>query len=129
MRRRMLTLAIVGALGIGEVVAVQFYGFTNPVLGALFVLALPGYTIASAVFDVSDGHIGELILLSLGLSITTDIVGGLLINLTPRGLTTASWGVMLGSITFCGAAIAMLRSWLSRTVYTPESAIARSHSS
>lgn len=111
MERNTAILVSVGALGLVEVVAAGIFGFSNPLLGALFVFVLPGFAIASAVFDLRRWRLAERILLSVGLSIAIDIIGGLLINLIPLGLETTSWGALLGNVTVGGSALALIRWW------------------
>ena len=85
--------------------------FASPIpqLDSLFALVLPGYAISSAIFNTAIWPVAERVLLSTGLSIVVTILGGMLINLSPMGLTTSAWGVFLGGVTVCGALIALMR--------------------
>jgi uncharacterized membrane protein len=124
MERNTAILVFVGALGLVEVVAAGIFGISDLLVGALFVFVLPGYAIASAVFDLRTWRLAERILLSVGLSIAIVIVGGLLINLIPLGLETTSWGALLGNITAGGAALALIRWWKKPTHAPPDPAMA-----
>ncbi len=102
-------LLAVGALGLAEMLATALFRFSNPAIGFLFALVLPGYAISSAIFNTAIWPVAERVLLSTGLSIVVTILGGMLINLSPMGLTTSAWGVFLGGVTVCGALIALMR--------------------
>jgi hypothetical protein len=69
-------------------------------LGILMVLVLPGYTISSALFTFMSRP--ARILLSLGLSITIDVIGAMMLNLTPWGLQPFTWAVFLSITTLLG---------------------------
>ncbi len=111
MERNTILLGVMGVLGLAELVTSGIFGLSNPVFGALFVFILPGYVIASTVFDLRTWRLAERILLSVGLSIAIDIISGLLINLASDGLVTTSWGAVLGAITVGGALVALVRWW------------------
>ncbi len=103
------TFLLVGGLGLAEMIAAIVFGFSNPLIGLLFAFVLPGFAIASAVFSMRTMPVAERILLSVGLSVTADILSGLLINLLPGGLSTEAWGAMLGGITASAALVALVR--------------------
>ncbi len=111
MERNTILLGIMGVLGLAELITSGIFGLSNPLFGALFVFILPGYAIAAAVFDLRTWRLAERILLSVGLSVAIDIVGGLLINIALEGLVTTSWGALLGAITVGGALVALVRWW------------------
>jgi hypothetical protein len=84
-----------------------------PVLRVLlalpFALVLPGYAIAAAIFP-GQGLTGlERLLFMLGLSLTAIILSGLVLNLTPWGLQTTSWAVLLSIVTLVASLVAMQR--------------------
>jgi hypothetical protein len=62
------------------------------VLGAMFVLWLPGYTLTAALFSSKELDKTECIALSICLSLALDAIVGLLLNYTP-------WGIRLAPIT------------------------------
>ena len=69
--------------------------------GILFALFIPGYSIAIGLLPRFDGAV--VLLLSFGLSIAIDVLGGLLLNLTSWGLRPASWILLLGGIAIIGS--------------------------
>ena len=64
------------------------------ILGALFVLFLPGYALASALFPKRELNSLEQIAASFGLSLAIAPLIGLLLNFTP-------WGISLSPILIC----------------------------
>ena len=73
------------------------------------VLVLPGYALTAATFAKRPLGIPERIVLSLGLSLVLVIVGGLLLNWTPFGLSAVSWTVLLSSLTLGSCLVALAR--------------------
>jgi uncharacterized membrane protein len=73
-------------------------------LGISMVLFIPGYAIVTAVLP----NIGSerTLLLSLGLSIAISAIGGILLNLTPWGLTPGTWAIWLSTIAIIGIILA-----------------------
>jgi uncharacterized membrane protein len=82
-------------------------------LGALLVLVLPGYALSAALFGPAALSRSERILLSIGLSLALAVFAGLLLNLTPVGLTPLSWAVLLFAIVVGGCAVAWRRLMIS----------------
>jgi uncharacterized membrane protein len=80
-----------------------------PLLALPLVFLLPGYSLTAVLFPKSGLGFSETLTFSLGLSLAVDIVGGLIINLTPQGFSAFSWGVFLDSVTLCGCIVAALR--------------------
>ncbi len=72
-------------------------------------LFFPGYAITAAAFPKRTPSVTTRLLLSLGLSLVTTIVCGLLLNLTPWGLQASSWAIMLGGVTLSASAVALKR--------------------
>lgn len=103
-------LGIVAALSTGAIIlslAGLMAPWVNIFFGLPLALVLPGYAVTAALSGRSFGLI-ERTLLTLGLSITLVIMGGLLLNLTPWGLQAGSWAVLLGSISLAACGIALL---------------------
>src|SRR5947209_13497361 len=73
------------------------------------VLLLPGYALTSALLPRQTLGIAERLLLSLGLSLTIVILGGLVLNQTPFGLAKSSWAVLLTGITLSACIVAFIR--------------------
>ena len=69
------------------------------VLGAALALFLPGYAIAQALFPTRRLGLSEQLLLGIGLSFGASILGGLILNLTPLGMNTQSWAILLSGTT------------------------------
>jgi uncharacterized membrane protein len=77
------------------------------VFGVPFVLAASGYALTLALFPPGRLPLVERCLFSAGLSIALAVLGGLLLNLTPWGLTAASEAVLLALVTLvcCGGVL------------------------
>ncbi len=95
--------AVAAAVASGERAAVL------PLLALPLVFVVPGYALTAMLFPKRIFGYPELIGYSLGLSLVADILGGLVINATPRGLDAASWTLWLGSVTLCSSIIAAVR--------------------
>jgi uncharacterized membrane protein len=115
--KRSPDLLITGALALITLV-VAAIGFTSslqtnslPVwlapLGIAMALVLPGYALMAALLPPLDRP--TILLLSLGLSLSVDIVGALVLNMTPWGLGPATWAAWLGGITLTGVLVALRR--------------------
>lgn len=111
-----LTIAAVIAL---LTLAMAFSGLRNPAeqdglpvwflpFGVLMVLFLPGYTITRALLPELDDAMR--LLLSLGVSISLTVLGGLVLHFTPWGITTSSWAVWQSTFTLLGC----LCAWACR---------------
>ncbi len=77
------------------------------IFGIALVLALPGYVLSQLLLP--DLPLEERILVSLGLSVAIAGLCGLLLDFTPWGLNTASWGLSLGVLTLLGTGWLWLR--------------------
>lgn len=75
--------------------------------GILMVLFIPGYVLTLAILPHLDR--ATVLLLSLGISLSMDVIGGLLLHYTSWGLQPASWAIWLSSITLLGCPIAAHR--------------------
>lgn len=108
-----------------------FLPFRLPVIGTVLALPLvfitPGYTLTGALFHRRSLDGTYRLLLSLGISVSIVIVGGLLLNALPVGLRPSSWSVLLALLTLLFAALtAYLRrkTALSASHLTPLPGIA-----
>ena len=72
--------------------------------GILMVLFIPGYAIISVLLPKIGSE--KTLLLSLGMSISVSIVGGLILDLTPWGLTPVTCSLWLSTIAFIGIILA-----------------------
>lgn len=77
-------------------------------VGVLMVLFVPGYAIVSVMLPKVGSE--KTLLLSLGLSISISAVGGLVLNLTPWGLTPTTHSLWLSTI----ALISIILAWRQR---------------
>ncbi len=69
------------------------------ILALPLVFVLPGYTLTEAMFHKRALAASHRLMLSLGLSLALDILGGFVLNLLPIGLQATSWAVLLGLLT------------------------------
>jgi hypothetical protein len=91
--------------------------YTRYILGALFILWLPGYTLTKALFPThpqnktgkQDPDNIERIALSLGLSIALAPMTGLLLNYTPWGIRLTPITLSLTALTLTLATAAIIR--------------------
>ena len=81
------------------------------ILALPLVFVLPGYTLTEAMFHKRALEASHRLLLSLGLSLAIDILGGLILNMLPAGLQARSWAVLLGLLT---AVFSLLVGYLRR---------------
>lgn len=107
MRRSHADLVITAALALAALL-VNVIGTTSAdiaesplriVFGLLLALVLPGYALAQAMFPSRILSLSEQLMLGVGLSLGSSVLGGLVLNLTPLGMNTSSWAVLLGGIT------------------------------
>ncbi len=108
MPRRFYALITLLPISLGiMVLALISGGSIEQVLVLPLVVALPGFAVMAALFPHTDLPVAEQVLLSLGLSLVVLVLSGLLLNLTPWGLQTASWVIAVGSITLGAAGLAL----------------------
>jgi hypothetical protein len=85
----------------------------------LLALVAPGYALSVALLPESrDGF--ERCLLALGLSLCVIVLGGLILDLTPWGLTSRSWGISLAAFTLAACALAKRRRSAVAPAATPD---------
>jgi uncharacterized membrane protein len=105
-------LAIVAGLAVlalGAAVIEPEFPLLRPALGLALVLVLPGYAITAAIFPDRAPEVPQRLLFTVAISLAVTILGGYLLNLTPRGLQTGTWAVLLSSVTVAGGAVALVR--------------------
>ena len=84
----------------------------------LLALVAPGYALSVALLpERRDGF--ERCLLALGLSLCVVVLGGLILDLTPWGLTSRTWGISLAAFTLAACELARRR----RSTVAPEAAV------
>jgi hypothetical protein len=94
-----LLALISGGLGISGLHSIAWLS----IFGILLVLVLPGYVYSELL--IPNLPFEERLLVSLGLSTVIDGLSGLVMNLTPWGLSSTSWGVWLAIVTLIGASL------------------------
>jgi uncharacterized membrane protein len=72
-------------------------------------LVLPGYAITAAVFAPSPLGRPQAVLFTVGLSLTTIAIGGLVLHFMPGGVRDLSWAALLCAVVLAGCAIASRR--------------------
>ncbi|MCP8305319.1 MAG: DUF1616 domain-containing protein [archaeon] len=84
--------------------------YSRYVLGSLFVLYLPGYSLIEALYPKREDLEGlERLALSIGLSLALVPLVGLVLNYTPWGIRLEPVFVSLAILTFMLALVAALR--------------------
>ena len=114
MRRNHSDLVVVAIVALGalliNLMGNSITGLTESpvrvVMGVALALFLPGYAIAQALFPTRRLALSESLLLSIGLSFGISVLGGLILNLTPLGMNTDTWAVLLGGITLLACLVA-----------------------
>lgn len=84
-------------------------GPVNIVFGVLLALVLPGYALSAAAFRMRSVRTAERAALTLGLSLSVAILGGLVLDALPSGLETDTWLFLLGGVTVTASVIALWR--------------------
>ena len=108
-----LTVATLGALAAIALVLLPFPD--NPVRAGvtiIFAVAAPGYALTEAILGQQPLDMAKRIALALGLSLCAIIFTGLVLNLTPWGLTQGALALALAAITLVASGIAALRNYL-----------------
>jgi hypothetical protein len=85
--------------------------YARYVLGAIFVLWLPGYTLIKALFPTKEIDHIERIALSIGMSLALVPITGLLLNYTPWGIRLMPINLSLLALTLTLATAALLREY------------------
>ena len=109
-RRNGDLLAAALLAGAGALV-VQFAGNvpTRLIFVVPLLLILPGYVVSAAIFGRERIGLPHLLLLSLGLSLSTDVVGAVVLHLLPFGLRSRSWSVFAVCVVWGAGGIAARR--------------------
>lgn len=83
--------------------------YARYVLGSIFVLFLPGYSLIRALFGKKELDNIERLALSVGLSLALVPMAGLLLNYTPWGIRTTPVTLTLLGLTLVLASAAAVR--------------------
>ena len=84
--------------------------YARYVLGSVFVLYLPGYSLIKALFPTKELDRIEQIALSIGMSLALVPITGLLLNYTPWGIRTTPVTLSLLALTTALATAALIRT-------------------
>lgn len=84
-------------------------GPVNIVFGVLLALVLPGYALSAAVFRMRSVRTAERAALTLGISLSVAVLGGLVLDALPGGLETQTWLFLLGGVSVTASVIALWR--------------------
>jgi hypothetical protein len=79
------------------------------VLALPLVLFAPGYTVAAALFPAWSLREPEHLLLAVALSLVTDALGGLALDVMQIRLEARSWVALIGAVTVAGVLLAAVR--------------------
>ncbi len=104
-------------LGIMLIVAGEFIlvgsgitsGPVNIIFGVLLALVLPGYALSAAAFRMRSVRTAERAALTLGISLSVAVLGGLVLDALPGGLETQTWLFLLGGVTVGASVVALWR--------------------
>lgn len=106
MLSRQIDLIVISAIAVTSAslaITGLHFGAWLSILGILMVLVLPGYLYSQLLLP--ELPLEELMLVSLGLSIVIVGLSGLLMNLTPWGLSPLTWGIWLALVTLTGVLV------------------------
>lgn len=97
-------------------------GLIGEIAGAVLVpvaLMLPGYLLTLALFGRSMERV-ERLAASIGLSLCLLVLGGLVLNVLPFGLTQTSWLLFIVAVSGClGLVVTALGKWERVTFHLP----------
>ena len=109
MLRRIADLALIDLLSIGAA-ALVFSGAgaqaPRAPLALLLALVLPGYALGAALFHEEGSGAAGRLLISLGLSLTLLVLGGMALDWTAVGLQGRSWAGFLVGLTLAASGVA-----------------------
>jgi uncharacterized membrane protein len=111
-KRTILRFAGLGLLvlpGLVLILTAGGRGVLQATLGLALLLVLPGYAITAAAFPRMPAWFPDRLLLIASLSLAVGALSGLVLHLTPFGMTPGSWAVLLGSISVAGGVVAVAR--------------------
>jgi uncharacterized membrane protein len=110
MRRNNLDAVIVLALAAicGAILLLVGHGPAAVIAAVLLLFLLPGRAVAIALFPAEPPGSLNLNLWTVGLSLTVDVLGGLLLNVTV-GLQRDAWSILLSVVALAVGALALVR--------------------
>jgi uncharacterized membrane protein len=116
--RRDIDLGVTSTLAVCALIASRLLpdgALPRVVLTGLLVFIGPGYAIGAAALHRSLPSLTERLVLGLGLSLAVAACGGLVLNVTPWGLTATTWTVFLAGLTLCASLVAAFARATHRT--------------
>lgn len=122
----LMLLLLLVIINLGWTLVPEHPSVVDLIFALPLVFALPGYALTEALFKRSSEpitpspqqarprrerpfHGSDRFILSIGLSLSLDIVGGLLLNVLPAGLDALSWTALLSILTIVFSGIALYR--------------------
>jgi hypothetical protein len=108
-RERIAAVAAIAALCAGALVVPGLPALLTVPATILLLLLLPGYALTLALFPTRLLSNAEQAMFAVGLSVSSSIVAGLVLNVLPVGLTLSGWGALLGAISVGSLGVAWLR--------------------
>jgi hypothetical protein len=111
---RDLRMVIGAALVCGAVVVSVQVTVVRVLFAVPLCLVLPGYAIAAATFGPTRPAATRMLMLVPALSLSTLVVGSLLLDLLPGGIRLGSWTILLVVVVIAGAGVAIVRRVGSR---------------
>lgn len=109
-----LLVFAIATLGTIPLTVVFGAGALRVLVAIPFTLVLPGLALTFAAFPPGRLDLSERILFTLGLSLVSVTLGGLVLHLTPWGLRPASWAILLGGIVLGAGGVAIARGYRVR---------------
>jgi uncharacterized membrane protein len=79
------------------------------VLALPLVFLIPGYLLLEIITQKREHDATTHFLLSIGLSLSMNILGGFVLNIIPVGLTTLTWRVFLGVVAIVGGLLCVVK--------------------
>ncbi len=79
------------------------------VLALPLVFLVPGYLLLEIITQKREHDVTAHFLLSIGLSLSMNILGGFVLNIIPVGLTTLTWSVFLGTLAIVGVLLCIVK--------------------
>jgi len=115
-----ITLALVTTITVFAVSENSIpFVYARYVLGAIFVLFLPGYSLIKALFPEKELDNIERVALSMGMSLALVPITGLILNYTPWGIRTTPVTLSLLCLTIIFATAAVIREHQTKTNNAP----------
>lgn len=91
--------------------------YMRHILGSIYVIWFPGYTVVKAISPRSELNTIERIALSLAMSLVSVSLVGLLLTFTPWGISTVPVVLSIFALTVIFASAAVIREYSSARAY------------